>query len=439
MNKKFLFAVIAATIMGNAWADDGRILTTQTYVDNADALKQDKIPAGTAGQIVLYNGTDANGQTKFTGRQITTTLYSNSTNIPTTGAVINYLANYQQDLKLNHAWTRAEMNDAPLSKMGLGDDELYLIPDEFDNGNEYAIDFIKNDGYNTTLTTDTVVYGLNKLAKAKQDVLPSKDNNWKFTIFGPEGTAGTTQQYGLALGIASGGSGDPLEILPPANPNYTWYESGPITYTGYPGYIEAGGLPIIPDMGAMFDYGTILLSHTQFRIPASGAIWLQNGHGLATNGNGTGVYDWLNSNVKGTGLVTKTSTAGVVGERKIIEESDVPNYQASSLSTNEKEIQKISIPTMGAVMAAIGEYAPSLPTGTAGNVVTYNTSGQIGGSVATYTGAATYNATNDANKIPTMSGVTAWAQAKKVCIRWLDTPEHPEHNDENCLLWELPD
>jgi len=192
-------------------------------------------------------------------------------------------------------------------------------------------------------------------------------------------------------------------------------------------------------MGAMFDYGTILLSHTQFRIPASGTIWLQNGDGTATNGNGTGVYDWLNNNVKGTGLVTKTSTKGVVGERKIIEESDVPNYQASSLSTNEKEIQKISIPTMGAVMAAIGEYAPSLPTGTAGNVVTYNTSGQIGGSVATYTGAATYNATNDANKIPTMSGVTAWAQAKKVCIRWLDTPEHPEHNDENCLLWELPD
>lgn len=438
MNKKFLFAVIAAIVMGNAWADDGRILTTQTYVDNADALKQDKIPAGTTGQIVLYNGTDANGQTKFTGRQITTTLYSNTTNIPTTGAVINYLANYQQDLKLNYAWTRAEMNEKPLPQMGLGDDELYLIPDAFDNGNEAAIDFIKNEGDNTTLTTDAVVYGLNKLAKAKQNVLPAKDENWRFTIFGPYGTAGTTQQYGLALGSVSGGDSFDIGIGGTPAPTYSWYNSGPIT-DSYPEYIQNGGLPIIPDIGAMFDYGSMLLSDTQFRIPESGSIWLQNGRRYATNGNGTGAYDWLNSNVKGTGLVTKTSTSGVVGERRIIEESDFPNFQASSLSTNEKEIQKISIPTMGAVMAAIGEYAPSLPTGTAGNVVTYNASGKIGGSVATYTGAATYNATNDANKIPTMSGVTAWAQAKKVCVRWLDTPEHPEHNDENCLLWELPD
>ena len=437
MNKKFLFAVIAATVMGNAWADEGRVLTTQTYVDNADALKQDKIPAGTAGQIVLYNGTDANGQTKFTGRQITTTLITTNYDIiPTSGAILNYLAKYQQDLKLNHAWTRAEMNEGPLSKMGLGNDELYLIPDEMAYGNEAAIAFIKNEGDNSTLTTGAVVLGLHKLAKAKQNVLPAKDENWKFTIFGPDGTAGTTKQYGLVLGSVSGG--DPFDILTTPAPTYSWYDSGPIT-DNYPEYIQNGGLPVIPDVGAMFDYGSMLLSHTQFRIPESGTIRLQLGPGSATNGNGTGVYDWLNSNVKGTGLVTKTSTAGVVGERKIIEESDVPNYQASSLSTNEKEIQKISIPTMGAVMAAISNNTPNLPTGTAGNVVTYNTSGQIGGSVATYTGAATYNATNDATKIPTMSGVTAWAQAKKVCIRWLDTPEHPEHNDENCLLWELPD
>jgi hypothetical protein len=359
MNKKFLFAVIAATIMGNAWADDGRVLTTQTYVDNADALKQDKIPAGTAGQIVLYNGTDANGQTKFTGRQITTTLITDNYGIiPTSGAILNYLAKYQKDLKLNHAWTMAEMNGGPLLKMGLGSDELYLIPDEMGYGNEAAIDFIKNAGDNTTLTTDAVVYGLNKLAAAKQNRLP----------------------------VAS-----PLNISI-RNRNF----SMPIMYTSLSGNPD--------DSSNMSTISTLTGDASQKLLDQ-----------IRSSMNVEAFREALNNPALSN----------------IVELFD-------SYWQNDSRFLVDNV-GLSAAISALGSSIPTLPTGTAGNVVTYNASGKIGGSVATYTGAATYNATNDATKIPTMSGVTAWAQAKKVCIRWLDTPEHPEHNDENCLLWELPD
>ncbi|MBO4480539.1 MAG: hypothetical protein J5742_02850 [Alphaproteobacteria bacterium] len=150
---------------------------------------------------------------------------------------------------------------------------------------------------------------------------------------------------------------------------------------------------------------------------------------------------YLNPSIKGTGLVTKTDTDGMVGERKIFEASDVSGYHAQGLTQNEKDVQDISIPTVGAMMNAITNNQVTLPTGAAGNVVTYDSNGAIGGSVATYTGAAAYNATNDSAKIPTMAGVTNYAQAKKVCVGWLDGTTTPDstHTDANCALWNLPD
>ena len=58
---------IASIISTVALADT--IVTSKNYVDTQDALKQDKITAGTTGNVVLYNGTQ-NGQTQFTGRAI---------------------------------------------------------------------------------------------------------------------------------------------------------------------------------------------------------------------------------------------------------------------------------------------------------------------------------------------------------------------------------
>ena len=80
---------IASILSLNAYASS--VVTSQTYVDNQDALKQDKITAGTTGNVVLYNGTQ-NGQTQFTGRAIYdgATAYNSSTDankLITAGAV----------------------------------------------------------------------------------------------------------------------------------------------------------------------------------------------------------------------------------------------------------------------------------------------------------------------------------------------------------------
>ena len=80
---------IASIITTAAFAN--QVITSQTYVDNQDALKQDKITAGTTGNVVLYNGTQ-NGQTQFTGRAIYdgSTTYNSSTDankLITAGAV----------------------------------------------------------------------------------------------------------------------------------------------------------------------------------------------------------------------------------------------------------------------------------------------------------------------------------------------------------------
>ena len=63
--KSYILAgIIAAITMGNAMATDENTVTSKSYVDAQDALKQDKITAKTTGNVVTYNGTE-NGQTKF--------------------------------------------------------------------------------------------------------------------------------------------------------------------------------------------------------------------------------------------------------------------------------------------------------------------------------------------------------------------------------------
>ncbi len=179
-----------------------------------------------------------------------------------------------------------------------------------------------------------------------------------------------------------------------------------------------------------------MYGNMQIRIPRSGEIVYE--YGVGDNGPYTSSLTmttwnnpwWLRNDVKGTGLVTKTSTDGGVGERQIIETADVANYGTGTAT--EQQIQEISIPTMGAVMAAISNNTPSLPTGTAGNVVTYNASGQIGGSVATYNGSTTYNASTDASKIAVMSAV----QRKMTCAQYV---QNAAETPENCLLWNVLD
>ncbi len=187
-----------------------------------------------------------------------------------------------------------------------------------------------------------------------------------------------------------------------------------------------------------------MVNERQWTIPASGKYSDVEGNVNNINPvNGASQQSrWIDDSIKGTGLVTKTDIDGVVGERKIFETSDVSGYHAQNLSNKEKELQDISIPTVGAMMNAISNGVnAATPTGNPNTIANFDSNGALGSGIATYTGAAAYNATNDSAKIPTMAGVTNYAQAKKVCVGWPDgtTVADATHTDANCWLWNLPD
>ena len=207
------------------------------------------------------------------------------------------------------------------------------------------------------------------------------------------------------------------------------------TFGEYDQYLEMASL--VPSMVSLELVSNAVYRDKQDKISKSGYNIAGSAYGNNDMSNG-----WLNADIKGTGLVTKTSTDGQVGERKIFEASDVSGYYAQGLTQNQKDIQDISIPTVGAMMSAISSgVSAATPTGTANTIANYGERGELGSGIATYTGAATYNATNDSAKVPTMAGVTTYAQAKKVCAGWPDgtTTYDAQHTDANCWLWRLPD
>ena len=176
------------------------------------------------------------------------------------------------------------------------------------------------------------------------------------------------------------------------------------------------------------------LALKQNKIAQSGKQYAADGRLVSYNENSSAVStSWLSASVKGTGLVTKTATNGVVGERKIFEASDVTNYHATGLTQNQKDIQDISIPTVGAMMTAItNSITAAAPSGTANTLANYDSTGALGTGVATYDGSTTYDSTNDASKVAIMSAV----QRKKECGGY----ETGHENDPDyCWLWILPD
>ena len=95
--KSYILAgIIAAITMGNAYATGENTVTSKSYVDARDELKQDKITAKTAGNVVTYNGTE-NGQTQFdeVGIYNGSSQYNSSTDsgkLITAGTVANMAA-----------------------------------------------------------------------------------------------------------------------------------------------------------------------------------------------------------------------------------------------------------------------------------------------------------------------------------------------------------
>lgn len=130
---------------------------------------------------------------------------------------------------------------------------------------------------------------------------------------------------------------------------------------------------------AAFNVQSWAQTNRQITIPAAGSYYTSN----SASGSPTAIYNstsstpnYTTASVKGTALVTKTGTAGVVGERKIIDaDTDITNT-----TTWPQGKVDVSIPSMGRI-----------------------------------------------NNI---------AQAKKQCYDWKPGTEHV---DANCWLWELPD
>jgi hypothetical protein len=183
-----------------------------------------------------------------------------------------------------------------------------------------------------------------------------------------------------------------------------------------------------------------MINYRQVAIPQSGMYSSVGADGSDTGGGSISGTTWLEDFIKGTGLVTKTDTDGNVGERKIFEATDVSGYHAQALSQTEKDIQDISIPTVGAMMTAISNGVnAATPTGTANTIANYDANGALGSGIAT-ANAPTYNngsLTNGTN-IATIAAVdTAMntREAKMTCAGWPDDVPVADRGNSNCWLW----
>lgn len=94
------------------------------------------------------------------------------------------------------------------------------------------------------------------------------------------------------------------------------------------------------------------------------------------------------------------------------------------------------IPSVWAVRYAIDDaFGALLPTGAPGNVVTYDPSGSIGGSVATANAPAYTNGTlTNGSNIATIAAVETKAN-HMTCAGWPDSVPVNQRTDANCWLW----
>ena len=108
----------------------------------------------------------------------------------------------------------------------------------------------------------------------------------------------------------------------------------------------------VPNTAAVYE----AVNERQIKIPQTGQV-------RDASGTMSAISDWTSASVKGTALVTKTSSDGVVGERKIFEAGDT---YTDNIKTN------IQIATIGAVMEntftkTCAEYKPGTIGETAAN------------------------------------------------------------------------
>ena len=144
----------------------------------------------------------------------------------------------------------------------------------------------------------------------------------------------------------------------------------------------------------------------------------------------------------GNTIVTYTGTAGTIGERKLMTNMNYDRF------VSRPDPYKDYLPTMESIYKALEYITSESASNTMASATSDNQSNCIlvprldGDGVkfehlVSVNSAATMSSSNDPSQyIPTMKAMEE-KQNKMTCTRWLDTPENPDHTDENCLLWEL--
>lgn len=199
--KKLMFVSLAA-VMASFAASADTIVTSKTYVDSKDNLKQNAITAGAANSVALYTGTTTtNGGADFTSRNLySDTTASNyvagthATYIPTMGAVMAQIQNSAVTLPTGTA----------------GSVVLYGTGGALDGTGRAIATTLGTDTTATTLpTTGAVVTGLN----GKQNELSANNAttypNGSLVAYGT--TAGTPSTKKIVTTVAANGTDIPTD------------------------------------------------------------------------------------------------------------------------------------------------------------------------------------------------------------------------------------
>ena len=127
-----------------------------------------------------------------------------------------------------------------------------------------------------------------------------------------------------------------------------------------------------------------------------------------------------NASTPGDTVVTYTDTAGTIGEREI--------YYGGPIQREDDRLTSVF---------GVNELIYSaLPEGTEGNVVTYDSNGEIGGERGIYDGSNGYNSSTDADKLVTAAALQS---ATNLPEKMVTTKQCYQSQNGECVLWQLKD
>jgi len=263
------------------------------------------------------------------------TSYATNENIPTLDTLANALYGLYKTRK-----TRDDMVLDMADSINSAANYLY----DLDPEDEDYTSFINSGYMDTFVPTISMLWhesrGLWNLIDEKQDKIPEAGY-----VINAGGSKVVTRSYRPA---AFGGIAIPTKRNEDGLLGERWIVDAETDTTGW-------------TTGDKLNYAIPSISYVQQKIPASGRYDLSSIHYYNTDAEND-AHSWLNSEVKGNGIVTRTSTNGVVGERKIFEQGDVANYHDENLTENQMAIQDISIPTVAAVVEMVDEFSQNKKT-----------------------------------------------------------------------------